>query len=94
VQPRHPDARANFVLGRVRARALDHADDLVSRDDVGFLGRQLALDNMKIRAADPARAYAEQDLAFPGLRNGDLSQLERLRFDQSGLAQDAGLHGT
>src|SRR5262249_12100326 len=92
VQPRHPNACANFVLGRIRAKTLNQADDLVSGDDVGFLGRQLALYHMEIRPADPAGVYAQQNFAFARLRDRDLSQFERLRFDQSGLAQDAGFH--
>jgi hypothetical protein len=65
VQPRHADAIAHGERRRARLAARRHhlctcaetddlADDLVPGDDGRAMGRQLALDNVQVGAADAA----------------------------------------
>ena len=60
---------------------MDEADDLVTRDDRHLLGRQLAVDDVKVGATHAARADADRYLTRE--RDGQLA-LGRLHDSRAG----------
>ncbi len=63
------------------------ADDLMSWDDRGFTGRELAFDYVQIGAAHSAHFDADEDFACGGTRIGHVGEVERIGLDGCGRAQ-------
>ncbi len=87
-EPRHADARAGRKARHARARRDDAADDFMSGNDGELRLCQLAVDDMKIRAADAAGFDAQQQLSRAGRRERTLFHEER----RSRAPQDHGGH--
>src|SRR2546428_7339950 len=55
----------------------DLADDLMARDDSGIAGREFALDDVQVGAADAAGEHSQQKVAGFRVRGGNGFDLER-----------------
>jgi hypothetical protein len=62
-QPSDADTFSNSELAHAGAYAFNNSNDLMPRRDRRTSGPQFAIDNVKVRAADAARADANTDLA-------------------------------
>ena len=76
MKPGDPDTLAGLEASRLRPARLDYPDDLVSGNHRRPSGLELALDDVKIGAADAAGAHLHPDLAVGGKRIFPLLQLE------------------
>ena len=88
-QPRNADTRTD--RGRLHAGPVrsDGANDLVTRDDLRCRIGQLAIDQMQVGAAYPARVHSHQHLPAGRLRQRDFAPFEWT--PRSGV--DHGAHG-
>jgi hypothetical protein len=78
MQPRYTHACALAEAFGVWSTLFDDAYDLMPRYDRHLAGRKFALDDVQIRAAHAAGAYAYQNFTAPGPRNHNLGEIERL----------------
>jgi branched-chain amino acid aminotransferase len=83
-QPRNADASADVEAVHVGAERVDAADDLVARHDGQRAAGKLAIDDMKIGAADGAGLDPDADLARTGTGQGAVFPDER----RADLVQD------
>jgi hypothetical protein len=60
--------------------------------DVRTLGKQIALSQVEVSAADPAAGNPDTDLPAQGRRHSEFSPLERFAIDRSRLMDDPGIH--
>jgi hypothetical protein len=81
MEPGNSHARASAKSPGLFATFLNDADNLMPRDHRSFSRRQIAFDYVQISAADAAKMHADQHFALSGLRNGDVSKLQRIRFN-------------
>jgi hypothetical protein len=82
MKPRNAHPRADAKTQRTFAAFLDDANHLVPGNHRRFSQRQFAFDNVQIGTADTAKIHADQYFALPGLRNGDVSEFQRIRFNR------------
>ena len=68
-EPGHPDARAGRKRRHLRPGFDHRADDLVARDQRQLGVRELAVEDVEIGTADPARVHANEHLVGPGPRH-------------------------
>jgi hypothetical protein len=82
--PRDADARPQGSFGTLAGD--DFADDLMPRYERQSMRRQLAVDDVQVRAADAAGPYAQQKLPRPdpGLGNLADAQLRPDAFEKRG----------
>ncbi len=71
----------------------DLAHHLVAGHEVVPVPRQVARDDVQVGAAHPTGPDVDQDLARPGLRDGQLGPGERVPAQRSRLVDDPRLHG-
>ena len=83
-QPRRAHALAHAQARDLGSERVDDADDLVAGHDQGSSRRQVALGQVQVRAADPARAHPQAHLAGGGLGDLALDAHQRSRVDRSG----------
>src|SRR5437660_940543 len=76
-EPRHPHAIADAELAGLRAERRDGADDLVARRHRKGNCRQLAIEEMQVRAADATGLHPDQQLVSARGRQAHLSEHER-----------------
>ena len=76
-EPRNADPIADVQMRHAVTYHVDEADDLMSGDDRDLNGRQVAVDDVEIGAADAARANADDHFAGQRNRNFAITQLER-----------------
>src|SRR5712672_3014793 len=94
IQPGNAYAGSFGKPARILPSFLDNAHDLMSRNHRRFARRQFAFNNMQIRAANAAAAHAYQNLTGGRFRLLDIGKLEGIRFDGSGMLEQAGFHGS
>jgi hypothetical protein len=78
--PRNTDARATlrYASRRVGARSSDDfADDLMTRNQLLFKSRYVALDDMQVGSTHPAGEDTKQEVIGPRLGSRNLSQLKK-----------------
>jgi len=75
-EPGHADAFAYGECDNIRADCGDPADDFMAWDDGQLRPWQLAVDDMQVGAADPARGNLDQHLAAAGGRRLPLAHDE------------------
>ena len=82
-QPGHADALSDRKSAHACPNSCHAADDLVARHDRQLGMRELAVNHMQIRAADPASRDLDHDFARAGRWNRPLAHDERLRAARS-----------
>lgn len=93
MQPGDADALAEVEAGRgARAQGGDLTHDLVAGDHALKALGQLALDHMKVGAADAAGAHAHLQLSRSGLGQIHLGARERLLVHRARMWQNPSLH--
>jgi len=75
-----------------RSRRRDATHDLMTRHDARARRREVALDDVQVRAADAAHRNVYENLAVPGHGLGQVLEPQGLCSDRSGLVQDHGAH--
>jgi hypothetical protein len=73
-EPGNTDARAENNL--LRASTYNFADNLVARNHLRLLGRQLSFHDVQVGATDAAGAHAQQNISGHGLWIGDFGDLK------------------
>jgi hypothetical protein len=76
-QPRNADTLTHAPPLYASPDHIDPADDLVARNDRHLRVRQLAIDDMQVRAADAAGGHLHSNLARPGLPIGEFCPFKR-----------------
>jgi hypothetical protein len=76
-QPRNADTSTDGKTGHAATDHVDAADDLVTGDDRQFGIGQVAVDDMKVRAAHAAGANFDADFAIRGLGVRPFNQTKR-----------------
>src|SRR5690242_6008115 len=92
MQPRDTHPRAFAEAAGFRTQLFHRAHNLVPRDDRRLARRQLALDDVQIRAAHAAGVYPNQNFAARRPRNVYLDKLERVRSHRGRSLKHASLH--
>src|SRR5206468_6892579 len=79
-EPRDPHPLTDLEALRRLAPGLDAADDLVPRDEWQLRLGELAVDDVEVRAADPAGVDADENLPRPWLGRWQISLAQRLAW--------------
>ena len=91
-EPGDSDAVAYLPARHAEARLVDHAHDLMSGRDAPVPWREVALGQMKIRAAHPAGPHFDADLARSGLGDVLLDPGQGTGIDRAGLVDHPCVH--
>jgi hypothetical protein len=90
--PGAPDAVADSKPGRTLTECVHHANHLMTRRNVGPLGKQIPLGQMEIGAADTAACDPDPDLLAKRHWHIPFSPLQGSGIDRPRLMHDPGVH--
>ena len=90
---RCPPARRRESAGRAEPTAVDHPDDLVTRNRARPVRLEIALGQVQVGAAHAARVDTHTDLVRTGLGIDALSEHQRSIVDRSGSPDPPRFHG-
>jgi hypothetical protein len=82
-QPGYPDAVPDRKTPARRPKPFDDAHDLMTWDDPGLLRCEIALADVQIRSAHPARPDPDENLAGTGYRLRPLGHSQGIGLDRS-----------
>jgi len=92
MEPSDADAVAGLESRGAGTGSFDNAGDLMTRYDGLLARREFAFANVKVRAANRAGIYFDQNLAGARLRSRDVGEMKRVGFDGRGLRQNLSAH--